>query len=76
MHINTICIDNKIKTTIVVPAKSNNTNYEISYDSKKSKIDEYLAKSSEKLIEKKAFIMNILYYMAKILYPDVKYIML
>ena len=68
--------DNKIKTTIIVPAKSNNTNYEISYDSKKSKIDEYLAKSSEKLIEKKGFIMNILYYMAKILYPDVKYIML
>lgn len=41
---------------------------------KKNKIDEYLANSSEKLIEKRAFIMNILYYTAKSLFPDVKYI--
>ena len=41
--------DNKIKTTIIVPSISN-TNYKLSYDSKKSKIDEYLANSSEKLI--------------------------
>jgi hypothetical protein len=82
IHPKTLCTliqyvsDNKIKTTIVVPSKSNNTNYEIGYDSKKSKIDEYLAKSSEKLIEKKAFIMNTLYYTAKLLFPDVKYIIL
>jgi hypothetical protein len=82
IHPKTLCTliqyvsDNKIKTSIIVPAKSNNTNYEIGYDSKKSKIDEYLANSSEKLIEKKAFIMNILYYTAQLLFPDVKYIIL
>lgn len=82
IHPKTLCTliqyisDNKIKTTIVIPSKSNNQNYEIGYDSKKSKIDDYLASSSEKLIEKKAFIMHILYYTAKILFPDVKYIML
>ena len=71
--------DNKIKTSIVVPSKSNvnyELSYELSYDSKKSKIDDYLANSSEKLIEKKAFIMNILYYTARLLFPDVKYIIL
>jgi uncharacterized protein YlzI (FlbEa/FlbD family) len=68
--------DNKIKTTIVVPSISNTTNFELSYDSKKSKVDDYLANSSEKLIEKKAFIMNILYYTAQILFPDIKYIIL
>jgi hypothetical protein len=82
IHPKTLCTliqyvsDNKIKTSIIVPKNANDTNYEIGYDSKKGKIDEYLANSSEKLIEKKAFIMNVLYYTAKILFPDVKYIVL
>jgi hypothetical protein len=82
IHPKTLCTliqyvsDNKIKTSIIVPKNANDINYEIGYDSKKGKIDEYLANSSEKLIEKKAFIMNILYYTAKILFPDVKYIIL
>jgi hypothetical protein len=48
----------------------------MSYDSKKNGTDEYLSSSGEQLIDKKAFIMHILYYTAKILFPKVKYIQL
>jgi hypothetical protein len=65
---------NVTKTTIVVGRQLNKKNIDESYDPKKNKIYEYLAESGEKLIEKKAFIMNILYYTAKTLFPDVKYI--
>jgi hypothetical protein len=65
---------NITKTTIVVGRQLNKKNIDESYDPKKNKIYEYLAESGEKLIEKKAFIMNILYYTAKALFPDVKYI--
>ena len=67
--------DNTIKTTIVI-GKGNNDNTEIGYDSKKNGTDEYLSSSGEQLIDKKAFIMHILYYTAKILFPKVKYIQL
>lgn len=65
---------NATKTSIVIGKQNNKNNIEESYDPKRNKIDEYLAESGEKLIEKKAFIMNILYYTAKQLFPDVKYI--
>jgi hypothetical protein len=65
--------DNIIKTTIIV-GKGNNI--DVSYDSKKNGTDEYLSSSGEQLIDKKAFIMQILYYTAKLLFPKVKYIQL
>ena len=65
--------DNTIKTTIII-GKGNNI--DVSYDSKKNGTDEYLASSGEQLIDKKAFIMQILYYTAKLLFPKVKYIQL
>lgn len=81
IHPKTLCTliqyvsdSNVTKTTIIVGKQVNNKNIDESYDPKKNKIDEYLANSSEKLIEKRAFIMNILYYTAKSLFPDVKYI--
>ena len=67
--------DNTIKTTIVI-GKGTDHNIEIGYDSKKNGTDEYLALSGEQLIDKKAFIMHILYYTAKILFPKVKYVKL
>lgn len=70
--------DNTIKTTIVIGkgVDENAENAEKSYDSKKNGTDEYLALSGEQLIDKKAFIMHILYYTAILLFPNVKYVKL
>ena len=65
---NTPTNNSNIKTTIIISKDG--------YEPRKGKIDEYLAASSEKLIEKKAFIMQILLYTSQILYDNVKVIIL
>ncbi len=82
-HPKTLCLliqyhsnssSNGIKTSIIICKNANKTNSN-GYEPKKEGLDEYLSSSTEKLIEKKAFIMNILYYTAKLIYKDdVKYI--
>ena len=84
IHPKTLCImisyhsekgENGVKNTIILP--KNIKNNEINgYEPKKEGLDSYLAMSTEKLIEKKAFILNILFYTAKILYPNAKFIQL
>jgi hypothetical protein len=84
VHPKTLCVmisyhsekgENGVKNTIILP--KNKKNIEINgYEPKKDGLDSYLATSTEKLIEKKAFILNILYYTAKILYPKAKFIQL
>ena len=65
-----------IKTTVILSKDSNKSNVS-GYEPKKEGFNEYLTSSTEKLIEKSAFIMNILYYTAKAIYKDeVKYIKL
>ena len=64
-----------IKTTLVI-GKGANPFMVSGYEPKKEMIDNYIATSSEKLIEKKAFITNILAYTAKILYPSARVIVL
>lgn len=77
--------ENGVKNTIIIPKnklgefinKSEFINKEIAgYEPKKEGLDSYLAMSTEKLIEKKAFILNILFYTAKILYANAKFIQL
>jgi hypothetical protein len=69
-------IKTNIKTTIIISKDSTNKNADGGYEPRKGKIDEYLASSSEKLIEKKAFIMQILLYTSQLLYDNVKVIIL
>jgi hypothetical protein len=65
-----------IKTSIIISKDSNKTD-DNGYEPRKGGFDNYLTSSTDKLIEKKAFIMHILYYAAKIIYKDtVKYIKL
>jgi hypothetical protein len=82
-HPKTLCLliqyhskssENGIKTTIVLSKDSDKNNIN-GYEPRKEGLDDYLISSTEKLIEKSAFIMNILYYTAKLIYKDeVKYI--
>jgi hypothetical protein len=84
-HPKTLCLliqyhskssENGIKTTIVLSKDSDKNNIN-GYEPRKEGLDDYLISSTEKLIEKSAFIMNILYYTAKLIYKDeVKYIKL
>ena len=67
--------DEDIKTTIIVP-KGANKSKPYGYEPKKNNVDAYLADMSEKLVEKKAYIMYILAYTAKILYKNSKLILL
>ena len=89
IHPKTLCVmisyhsekgENGVKNTIVLPkniSKGELSKEEIyGYEPKKEGLDSYLANSTEKLIEKKAFILNILFYTAKILYKDAKFIQL
>ena len=65
-----------IKTTVILSKDSNKNNIN-GYEPRKEGLDEYLTSSTEKLIEKSAFIMNILYYTARLIYKDqIKYIKL
>jgi hypothetical protein len=60
---------NKKKITLLIGSDA--TNIEpTGYDKKKSGFDKYVATYVNKIIEKNAYIMPILYYQAKILYPD------
>jgi hypothetical protein len=81
VHPKTLCLmisyhsekgKNGVKNTIVFA--KNKLNKISGYEPKKEGLDRYLAMSTEKLIEKNAFILNILHYTAKILYPDAKFI--
>jgi len=66
----------KIKTTILIGLTSNIMNSTGGYESKKDKIDSYLASMVDKLVEKDAFIMNCLLYTARIIYPNSKAIVM
>jgi hypothetical protein len=65
---------NNVKTSIIIPKKINNNI--IGYEPRKDGLDQYLALSTDKLIEKKAFILNIMYYAAEQLYKNSKFISL
>ena len=67
--------DEDVKTTLLVP-KGANKSKPYGYEPKKNNVDAYLADMSEKLVEKKAYIMYVLAYTAKILYKDSKVIIL
>lgn len=67
--------DNTDKITLVTPEGANNMK-SYGYEPKKSKIDNYLAEQTDKLIEKKAFIFHILAYTARIIYKNAKVIIL
>lgn len=67
--------DNTDKITLVIPEGANNMKA-YGYEPKKSKIDNYLAEQTDKLIEKKAFIYHILAYTARIVYKNAKVIIL
>lgn len=66
----------KIKTTILIGFTSNIMNSTGGYEPKKDKIDGYLAKMVDKLVEKDGFIMCCLLYCARILYPNSKAIVM
>ena len=66
----------KTKTTILIGSTSNIMNSTGGYEPKKDKIDSYLASMVDKLVEKDAFIMNCLLYVARILYPNSKAIVM
>ena len=63
------------KITLVIPEGAN-VSKAYGYEPKKSKIDQYLAEQTDKLIEKKAFIFHILAYTARIIYKNAKIITL
>jgi hypothetical protein len=62
---------NKKKKTLLIGSNANNME-PTGFDKKKSGFDKYVSIYVNKLIEKNAFIMPILYFQAKILYPDAK----
>jgi hypothetical protein len=64
---------NKIKYTILI-GKSLEDDKLWGYEPKKNKIDLYLENMTDKIIEKEAFIFNILYYMALYFYKDARII--
>jgi hypothetical protein len=64
---------NIIKYTILV-GKDDKSNELWGYEPKKNKIDFYLEKMTDKIIEKDAFIFNMLYYMAIVTYKDARLI--
>jgi hypothetical protein len=64
---------NNIKYTILVG--KNDKDHELwGYEPKKNKIDFYLEKMTDKIIQKEAFIFNMLYYMAVLTYEDARII--
>ena len=67
---------NIIKYTIIVGKedKDNRDDELWGYEPKKNKIDFYLEKMTDKIIEKDAFIFNMLYYMAVVTYKDARLI--
>lgn len=62
---------NKKKITLLIGSDANNME-PVGYDKKKSGFDKYISIYVNKIIEKNAYIMPILYYQAKILYPDAR----
>jgi len=70
-----ISSDKTDKITLVIPEGANNMKA-YGYEPKKSKIDNYLAEQTDKLIEKKAFIYHILAYTARIIYKNARIITL
>ena len=66
---------NVVKYTILVGKSSDEDNQDLwGYEPKKNKIDFYLEKMTDKIIEKEAFIFNMLYYMAIRTYKDARII--
>ena len=63
------------KITVIIGKDSNNIDIK-GYDNKKSGYDDYLIKFSEDIIKRECFIIPILYYKAKKIYNNAKFIIL